>query len=219
MARAWGARQAWLVALSAHEVVDRAIQAPPDACFAAPLDGMPIGCVDIRALGELARERHAALVVDDTIPGVEGCAAVRLGAHVAYAELEDGLCLVAVSRDAERALEGIIARLYGLPQAEGEQLDKAKKLIEGAAQGWRQASDVAQVVASYLTCHPRVAEVRYPGLKTDPTFATAARTLQRGFGPVVDFRLVGEQQWHRHTCVAEDPLTSVMGLECCLSAG
>ena len=179
---------------------------------------MPIGCVDIRALGELARQRHAALVVDDTIPGVEGCATVRLGAHVAYVELADGLCLVAVSRDAERVLEGISARLSELPQAEGEQLDKAIKLIQDAAQEWRQVSDVAQVVASYLTCHPRVAEVRYPGLKADPAFATAARTLQRGFGPVVDVRLVGEQQWHRCNCFAEDPRTSVMRLEHWLSA-
>lgn len=59
---------------------------------------------------------------------------------------------------------------------------------------WRQASDVAQVVASYLSCHPRVVTVRYPGLKADPLFAEASVTLQRGFGPYVWFETArGEQ--------------------------
>ena len=193
------------------------IQALPEACHAAPLDGTPIGCVDIRALGKQARERHVPLIVDCTVPGVEGCAAVRLGAHVAYAELASGLCAIAVSRDAGRMLEGIADRIAGLPQAEGERLEELRWLLEDAAREWRQASDVAQVVASYLACHPRVTEVRYPGLKTDPTFAVAARTLQRGFGPAVDLLLVGEERWRRCSCVAEDPRASVMRLERWLS--
>ena len=76
---------------------------------------------------------------------------------------------------------------------------------------WREVSDVAQVVASYLCCHPKVEEVRYAGLKADPLFSRAATTLERGFGPVVMYRVVGE--WHSLVCVPEDPRAAVMRLE------
>lgn len=80
---------------------------------------------------------------------------------------------------------------------------------------WRAASDVAQVAACYLACHPRVAEVRYPGLKTDPDFGRATSTLRRGFGPRVAWRLadapVGE--WWLWEAVPGDACAQVMGLE------
>lgn len=60
---------------------------------------------------------------------------------------------------------------------------------------WRVVSDVAQVVATYLVCHPRVEAVRYPGLRSDPDFARAACELVGGFGPRVAFRLAGEGGW------------------------
>lgn len=53
---------------------------------------------------------------------------------------------------------------------------------------WRACSDVAQVAASYLACHPVVAEVRYPGLKGDALFSRAACALEGGFGPIVEYR-------------------------------
>lgn len=83
--------------------------------------------------------------------------------------------------------------------------------IEERYARYRAASDVAQVVANYLRCHPRVEEVRYPGLKGDPSFAVAARTLVGGFGPWVDYRSDGT--WHRVTCEPEDPKVAVMRLE------
>ncbi len=76
---------------------------------------------------------------------------------------------------------------------------------------WREVSDVAQVVASYLRCHPCVEDVRYPGIKSDPLFAEAACTLVGGFGPVVMYRTKGE--WRRLVCEAGDAREAVMNLE------
>lgn len=76
---------------------------------------------------------------------------------------------------------------------------------------WRATSDVAQVVANYLHCHPRVEAVRYPGLKSDPLFAKAACTLVGGFGPYVTFRVAGE--WRVVRCEEADPRDVVMELE------
>jgi len=42
-------------------------------------------------------------------------------------------------------------------------------------------------VAQFLENHPKVAWVRYPGLAKDPTHATAAKYLKKGFGGVVVF--------------------------------
>jgi O-acetylhomoserine (thiol)-lyase len=52
-------------------------------------------------------------------------------------------------------------------------------------------SENAQRVAEFLKKHPKVAWVRYPGLKDDPTHATAARHLKNGFGGMVVFGVKG----------------------------
>jgi len=78
-------------------------------------------------------------------------------------------------------------------------------------QRWRLVSDVAQVVANYLRCHPRVEAVRYPGLKSDPLFAEASHTLVGGFSPVVLYRTMGE--WHELVCEQVDAKELILSLE------
>jgi O-acetylhomoserine (thiol)-lyase len=46
-------------------------------------------------------------------------------------------------------------------------------------------------IAGHLARHPKVAWVRYPGLESDPSFATASRFLKNGFGGMVVFGLRG----------------------------
>lgn len=76
---------------------------------------------------------------------------------------------------------------------------------------WRVVSDVAQVVANYLRCHPKVEAIRYPGLKSDVLFEEASRTLVAGFGPVVLYKAMGE--WHELVCESFDAKETVMVLE------
>jgi O-acetylhomoserine (thiol)-lyase len=45
----------------------------------------------------------------------------------------------------------------------------------------------AQKVAAFLQKHPKVAWVRYPGLKQDPTYGVASKYLKNGFGGMVVF--------------------------------
>jgi O-acetylhomoserine (thiol)-lyase len=45
--------------------------------------------------------------------------------------------------------------------------------------------------AEFLKKHPKVAWVRYPGLKEDPTYAKASRYLKNGFGGMVVFGVKG----------------------------
>ena len=61
---------------------------------------------------------------------------------------------------------------------------------------WRVCSDAAQVVASYLACHPRVARVRYPGLRGDALYGRASCELVGGFGPIVCYEDIETGEWH-----------------------
>ena len=63
------------------------------------------------------------------------------------------------------------------------------------AETHRVASDVAQAFAAYLSCHPAVAEIRYPGLKSDPSFTVAAQVLVGGFGPLISWRPSSDAEW------------------------
>ena len=82
------------------------------------------------------------------------------------------------------------------------------------AEAWRRVSDTAQVVASYLACHPAVEAVRYPGLTSDATYHEASCTLRGGFGPIVDV-LLASGAWMRYDArrAAGDARDEVLRLE------
>jgi O-acetylhomoserine (thiol)-lyase len=52
-------------------------------------------------------------------------------------------------------------------------------------------SSNAQAVAEHLEKHAKVAWIRYPGLKKDPTYPIAAKYLKKGFGGMVVFGVKG----------------------------
>lgn len=84
---------------------------------------------------------------------------------------------------------------------------------------WRVVSDAAQVVANYLACHPAVAEVRYPGLRADPSYQEASCVLRAGFGPEVHLRLMGKAGWLRYLASDEPAEAQVLALEEALRGG
>ncbi len=51
--------------------------------------------------------------------------------------------------------------------------------------------DNAMAAAQYLTDHPAVKWIRYPGLKQDPAYETASRQFENGFGGMVVFGIKG----------------------------
>lgn len=174
-----------------------------------PLAGKPIACADVRELVAAAHEQGVAAVCDLSVVGA-ACAAVRLGVDVAFAPAADeGEMLVWVARGEQ----GVADAARGLLSAGREAGDTELALLEQRARTWRASSDAAQVVASYLVCHPRVERVAYPGLRSDPSYEIASRTLENGFGPLVDVRLVGEDSWRRITCTPDDSMAQVARLE------
>jgi cystathionine gamma-synthase len=58
-----------------------------------------------------------------------------------------------------------------------------------------------QAVADFLSAHPRIERVYYPGLKTHPTHEIARRTM-RGFGGLITF-LVKDADWRQTADVVD----------------
>ena len=210
--RRLGAWRSWTLAMTVQELCDAVL----DGCHVdvvTPLTAPPVACIDLRARGAQARLEGHPLVVDVTSCGPEACPAVRMGAHLALADVGEGLCVASVSRDVELMIPDACGRLDALANVRACSESDMYEVLRSKGAWWHASSDEAQVVAAYLRCHPRVRELRYPGLRCDPSFEVAARTLQGGFGPYVDYRLGEGTPWHRIACTGADPRETVIALE------
>lgn len=188
-----GAARTWIVPGGTEHLSEGL---PQGAVLGETLGHVPIACLDVKAEAAKAQAEGKFLIVDNTIASSYGCPAVRLGASLAVESLDaalgwlgSGLIAVSVAKDMPQGLQDLAASFDERPEVSGRMLDELARALRSFDERRRAASDNAQVAASYLVCHPAVKEVRYPGLKGDPTQPIAARTLQRGFGPCVDFRL------------------------------
>ena len=181
------------------------------ASVVEPLAGVPVEVCDIKgraAAGEL-------LVADVRAIGAEFSPACRLGAELVVAEdaRVPGYVVVCMRKCCiPWVAEAVEAKACPAEDvtisATGAEKQTSARVSRHAA------SDAAQVVAAYLACHPRVEAVRYPGLKTDPSFARATSQLVGGFGPYVDYMWrESPGEWHRFTATDEDARTQIINFE------
>lgn len=217
LARRLGAARVAVAGLSLEgfrDLVERWAQAQGTSPqVTSALGCRPIACRDLKALGASARAERRVLIVDNTVETHLGCPAVRLGAHACFEPAGEHAVLVGLSRDARETAPGLVDAVDGASAGQDAAWTRAWEGACERARAWRAASDAAQVIASYLRCHPRVAEVRYPGLRSDPSYAVAARTLTNGFGPFVDYRIGGASAFFRIEATPRDPRAQVMALE------
>ena len=176
-----------------------------------PLAGVPVEVCDIKgraAAGEL-------LVADVRTIGAEFSPACRLGAEIAVAEdaRVSGYVVVCMRKCCiPWVAEAVEAKACSADDvtvsATGAEEQASARVSRHAA------SDAAQVVAAFLACHPRVEAVRYPGLKTDPSFTRATSQLVGGFGPYMDYMWrESPGEWHRFTATDEDARTQIINFE------
>lgn len=154
--------------------------------------------VDIAAVAEIAHAGGARVAVDNTFASPYLQQPLALGAdlvvHSATKYLgghSDVVGGVVVGRDADLG-----ERLGFLQNAAG--------IVPGPFDCWlvlrglktlalrmRQHSENGLAIARWLTGHPRVGRVAYPGLPDHPHHAVAARQMPRGFGGMVSFTVRG----------------------------
>ena len=177
--------------------------------FVNSIGGFGLRVPDLRALGRSAREAHALLAVDNTVAGVFGCNPLRLGAALSFEAL-DRVC----AGDAPRKLVAVMVarsqlkrhRIDAAAECAHELLDacglpaldlstdESEVLERGLSSlGARMQAhfDRARALAEYLAANEMVHNVRYPGLTSHPDHAVATGILEHGFGPAVEFDLIG----------------------------
>lgn len=177
--------------------------------FVNSIGGFGLRVPDLRALGRAAREARALLVVDNTVASDFGCDPLRLGAVLSLEAL-DRVCagkaprkLVAVSvarsqlkrhrvdaaaECAHTLLEGCGMAALDLSADEAEVLERGLDTLDARMQ---THFDRARALAEYLAANEMVHNVRYPGLTSHPDHTVATGILEHGFGPTVEFDLIG----------------------------
>ena len=176
--------------------------------FVNSIGGFGLRVPDLRALGRVAREARALLVVDNTVASAFGCDPLRLGAALSLEAL-DRVCagkaprkLVAASvarsqlkrhrvdaaaECAHALFAGCGALTLELSTEEAAALERGLSTLDARMQAH---FDRARALAEYLAANEMVRNVRYPGLSSHPDHAVATGILEHGFGPAVEFDLI-----------------------------
>ncbi|MBC6457576.1 cystathionine gamma-synthase [Actinomadura sp. HBU206391] len=165
-----------------------------------------LGIADIAALGQVAHGGGALLVVDNTFASPYLQQPLGLGADV-------------VVHSTTKYLGGhsdvVGGALVVSDTALGERLafhQNAMGAISGPFDAWLTLRGIktlgvrmerhcanATAIVEMLVRHPRVAEVRYPGLPGHPGHDVAAKQM-RAFGGMVSFRLTGGEEAAVRVC-------------------
>lgn len=197
--------------------------------FVNSLGGFGLRVPDLRALGQAARARGALLVVDNTVASVFGCDSLRLGAVLSLEAL-DRVCagegprkLVAVSvarsqlkrhrvdaaaECAHALLEGCGMAALNLSADEAGVLERGLSSLDARMQAH---FDRTRALAEYLAANEMVCNVRYPGLTSHPDHAVATGILEHGFGPAVEFNLMGRTAGEFFSMLPDEFRTSPVG--------
>jgi O-succinylhomoserine (thiol)-lyase len=153
--------------------------------------------VDIRAVAEIAHRHNLLLVVDNTFSSPYFQRPLELGADI-------------VLHSTTKYINGHSDVIGGAVVMNDPQVYESIKFFQNAAGGvpgphdaWltlrgiktlavrmRQHEENAHVVARFLSEHPRVEKVYYPGLASHPDHELAKRQM-RGFGGMVSFQFKG----------------------------
>ena len=156
-----------------------------------------LGVADVEALAAVAHDAGALLVVDNTFASPYLQQPLRLGADVVlhsttkyaggHSDVVGGALIVRDGELAER-----LAFLSNAIGAVAGPFDSWLVLrgLRTLAVRMERHSDNAERVVDFLTGHPEVTFVLYPGLPEHPGHQTAARQMRR-FGGMVSFRVAG----------------------------
>lgn len=197
--------------------------------FVNSIGGFGLRVPDLRALRCAAREARALLVVDNTVASVFGCDPFRLGAvlslealdRVCAGEAPRKLVAISVARSqlkrhrvdaaaecAHALLEGCVLDTLDLSADEDDILGRGLSSLDARMQAH---FDRARALAEYLTANEMVHNVRYPGLTSHPDHAVATGILEHGFGPAVEFDLMGRTAGEFFSMLPDEFRTSPAG--------
>ena len=154
-----------------------------------------LNVVDIAALTQLVQGREVLICVDNTFASPYLQQPLELGAHI-------------VLHSATKYLGGHSDSVLGAVVTRDDELAEKLRFLQNAAGAvpgpldcflilrgtktlhlrMRRACKTAKRIARFLSSHPKVRNVHYPGLKTHPGYQIAKKQM-RHFGAMVSFDL------------------------------
>jgi cystathionine gamma-synthase len=179
-----------------HEAIEREVARGCDVLYLETPTNPTLKVLDIARLAAAARTAGAVVVVDNTFATPLNQRPLELGAHLVvhsatkflggHSDAMGGV----VAGDAD-----LVRRIFQFREINGASLDAHSAFL--LARGLRtlelrvaRQNANALAVAAFLSSHPAVAEVFYPGLPDHPQHEIARRQM-RGFGGVLAFALRG----------------------------
>ena len=177
--------------------VERALKSNPKVLLIESITNPLLSIPDIRAIAELARERGTTLVVDNTLATPVLMRPLELGADVVVHSATKSLGGHSdVTGGAAAARADIAMQIRESNRVWGSTPDPFAAWL--TARGIRtlplrveRSCRNAMSVASFLSDHPKVSAVYYPGLPGHPQHELANSTMPGGFGGMVSYDLRG----------------------------
>lgn len=185
------------------DAVRAAVRPGETALLYVETPGNPLWTItDIAAVAEIAQKAGARLCVDSTVATPVFTRPLSLGADI-------------VMHSASKYLNGhsdvIAGALASAREDEFWSRVQAVRAQHGAILGpfeaWlllrglrtldarvRTQTESAALLASWLTRHPAVSQVLYPGLHSHPGHAVAAKQMSSGYGAMLSIRAKGGEQ-------------------------
>ncbi len=172
-----------------------------------------LGIADIATVADVAREAQARLVVDNTFASPYLQSPLALGADVVlhsttkyiggHSDVVGGALITSDDALAEQLLFTQNA-VGSVPSPFDAWL--TLRGVKTLAVRMERHSDNAERVVAFLTGHPAVAQVYYPGLPEHPGHEAAAKQMRR-FGGMVSIRLRGGREAALRVCAATEVFT------------
>ena len=202
IAASLGVQVAWVRDLS-QDGWEKAFQAHPDArlAYAETPANPTMAVVDLKMVAEIAHRHGAWLAVDNTFASPYCQRPLTLGADVVmhsttkflsgHGALTGGAVVSSHPEYIHKSLYTYVKVLGGIPSPFDAWLAHlGLKTFELRMQ--RHCENASQV-ARFLSTHPAVERVYYPGLEDDPGHAIALRQMH-AFGGILSFELKGGMQ-------------------------
>jgi cystathionine gamma-synthase len=170
----------------------------PPILLAETLSNPLIKVADLPALGELARQHQACLLIDNTFASPYLCTPLEYGAsYVIHSATKyiaghgDVMAGVVICDQENRQ------RLYELNKLAGSVLGPfeawlALRGVKTLPLRMQQQCSSANLIATRLAAHPAVTQVNYPGLSSHPQHHLAQSLFgEKGFGGMLSFEVAG----------------------------
>jgi cystathionine beta-lyase/cystathionine gamma-synthase len=173
--------------------VEEAARAETRMVFIETPTNPVMSLVDIRAVSEITTRRGIRLVVDNTFMSPYFQRPLELGADIVVHSTtkylnghSDSIGGAVILNDEED-----IARMAFIQNAAGAILSPMDSWLvmrgtKTLAVRMRQHDENGRIVAQFLSEHPRIQKVYYPGLKSHPQHELAERQMS-GFGGMISF--------------------------------